>query len=277
MFSPLSADPTGLRVMSWQSIEDTFDVIGPIGKRNYQTQDYAVKVIPSDSPSLANELKVSNALNSLLNQTKAFVFTNGYILSPDLPPDYVELDLEKPENLGHFVHLFMENIDFNFGDLADEPKVNEDFYFEILIGLYYARKRFNFTHWDIHEGQLMFNELFEKTTRRYRIGDFYVTIANSDIEPKLIDYGKSMIAPEYDDSQAQNPQYKKMWNKSDIYHLSRIFSQRQNLSPKFRDFLDRVVLPAYRSSMYATRPEKDSANNYQNIEDLLRIYFVDTD
>jgi hypothetical protein len=103
-----------------------------------------------------------------------------------------------------------------------------------------------------------------------------VTIEDSNIEPKLIDYGKSVIDKEYTDTRWREPRFKKMWNKSDIYHLSLIFSHRQNLTTKFRDFLDVVVLPSYRASMYATKKEKDSASNYQNIADFLKIYFVNT-
>jgi CRISPR/Cas system-associated protein endoribonuclease Cas2 len=64
-----------------------------------------------------------------------------------------------------------------------------------------------------------------------------------------------------------------MWNKSDLYHISLIFSHRQHLSDKFRSFLQDDGLPVYMSSMYATKLESDSAANYENIEKLLHIYF----
>lgn len=271
MFSPLNVDPTKIRVMSFESLDKKFSVEDVVGKRNYLTRDYALKVFSSEDTELSNELLVSGALNTLIPETSGFVFTHGYILSPDIPPDY-----KGKKDARHFVYLFSDKVEFDFDELPDEPKINENFYFEILIALYYARKRFNFVHWDIHSGQLMYNQLSEKTTRAYKIDDFFVNIADSDIEPKLVDYGKSMVASEYTDERWREPQFKKMWNKSDIYHLSLIFSHRNNLSSKFRDFLQGIVLPMYKSSMYATRLEKDSGANYKNIENLLRIYFVDT-
>jgi hypothetical protein len=53
---------------------------------------------------------------------------------------------------GHYVYLFMTPFESSFSDLPDETQGNEDFFFEILTGLYYARKAFSFCHWDIHEG-----------------------------------------------------------------------------------------------------------------------------
>src|SRR5262249_53154826 len=128
-------------------------------------------------------------------------------------------------------------------------------------------------HYDIHEGNLMFNTAKTKTTRSYKVADFYVTIMDSVIEPKLIDYGKSVMDPEYADARWREPQFKKFWNKSDVYHLSRIFSMRENLSDKFRRFLEQDALPTYENSRYATKLENDSAANFKNIEVLLERYF----
>jgi hypothetical protein len=174
---------------------------------------------------------------------------------------------------GHYVYLFMIPFESDFSDLPDEPQANEDFFFEILIGLYYARKAFSFCHWDIHDGQLMFNTLAEEQLRCYKIGEddkgnvFYVSI-RSRIEPKLVDFGKSVIA----ETAGENSD-PKLWNKSDIYHLALLFSHHENLSEAFRQFLEETVLPAYKSSMYATRPQKDCSTNYANIEELLRTWY----
>jgi hypothetical protein len=218
---------------------------------------------------LPNEISVSNQLIALFKHTQIFQFTYGYILCTELPPNITPFD----QDFG-YIYLVSELIDQTFDALPDEPKTNEDFYFEILIGIYFARKLLKFTHWDIHTGNLMFNELEEPTTRVHQISNgFYVVIKNSAIQPKLIDYGKSAIEPTYTDAQWKETRFRKMWNKSDLYHISLIFSHRQNLSDKFRTFLQEHVLSIYRSSMYATKLESDSAANYENIEKLLHLYF----
>jgi hypothetical protein len=113
-------------------------------------------------------------------------------------------------------------IDQTFDKLPDEPKTKEDFYFEILIGIYFARKQLKFTHWDVRTGNLMFNELEEPITRVYSISNgFYVIIKDSAIQPKVIDYGKSAIEPTYTDEQWREARFRKMWNKSDLYHIPR--------------------------------------------------------
>lgn len=246
--------------------------------------DHAVKIYQNHDPEHANELAVSNKLNELAaeNLTHVFNFVSGYILSMDLPP-YVQLkplSVYVPSKRGymnilahHYVYVFSQPIQFAFEKLPDEPKLNEDFYFEILIGIYYARKRFKFCHSDIHEGNLMYNWTAKKATRSYRIGDFFVTIHNTHVEPKLVDYGKSVADPSYEDVLWKEERFKKFWNKSDIYHLSLIISHRVNLTERFRKFLEGEVMPKFRSAMYATRLEKDSAANDKNIEDILLAYF----
>ena len=312
VFTPLTMDPTDMVIMSWAEIDHTYPFQKMVSTRVFKTgkkrdddgsstqhledTEYAVKIIPRNDPNLSSEVAISNALNEFgyNHITPVFATTYGYILSKDLPPNAKRLarDTQHAYGLQHFVYLFMEPITFTFAELPDEPKVNEDFYFEVLIGLFYARKLLQFTHWDIHQNQLMFNRSRDKTTRSYRIDTtglkdsnnaFYVTI-ESDIEPKLIDYGKSAMSitggPDeevYTDARWRMPQFKKFWNKSDIYHLSLIFSQREHLRPKFRDFLERVVLQIYKPAMYATKLENDSAANFANIAELLHIYFVETE
>ena len=173
--------------------------------------------------------------------------------------------------------LFSDRIDATFDQLLDDPKHNEDCYFQLLIGLYYARKRLKFTHWDIHSKQIMFNRLPQAQDLNFPIGNFFVSLENTAIEAKLIDYGKSAAHEDFSEEEWEEPRFKKMWSKSDIYHLSLIFSHRNHLNQKMHDFLHNIVLPQYRAAMYAQRLENDSATNYQNIEALLRLYFVDTD
>ncbi len=294
--TPLSVDLSSIVVMSWPEIEATFQPREAVAANFLLSEDYAIKVLHSTSPELKNELHIMSKLNDMTRQTLIFGHAYGTILSPDALWDSRYDDVESTatecdsnevlstEHIhggGHYVYLFMEPIDFNFSDLPDESKVNEDFFFEILIGLYYARKAFSFCHWDIHDGQLLFNMLDEEQLRCYQIGEennvFYVTI-RSRIEPKLVDFGKSAI-DESGVTPADSTQdntwksHPKLWNKSDIYHLALLFSHRQNLSPAFRQFLEEIVLPTYKSSMYATRPQKDSSTNYGNIEELLRLFY----
>jgi hypothetical protein len=278
--------------MSWPELEATFRPLRISAQNVLVSEDYAIKVLHSTSPQLQNELYVMHKLNDMTRQTLVFGHVYGYILSPDAPwhsreDDDVEStptdhadDDDEIHGGGHYVYIFMEPFESNFSDLPDEPQVNEDFFFEILIGLYDARKAFNFCHWDIHDGQLMFNTLKEEQLRCYKIGGedniFYVTI-RSRIEPKLLDFGRSVIdetgITTEDLTQGAWKDHPKLWNKSDIYHLALLFSHRHNLSPEFRQFLDGIVLPMYRSSMYATSPQKDSSTNFYNIEELLRLFY----
>ena len=78
-----------------------------------------------------------------------------------------------------------------------------------------------------------------------------------------------MVALDYTDTKWKDMRFKKMWNKSDIYH---IFSHREHLSERFRRFREQEVLPKYRAS---ARLEADSDSNYQNIEALLDAYLED--
>jgi hypothetical protein len=300
--TPLSVDPSSIVVMSWPEIAATFRPLRSLADNVFLTEDYAVKVFHSSDPQLQNELRVMAKLNKVVGPTLIFGHAYGTILSPDAPwgefddvndndddiestaTDYAYDNNEKTVGSqhtlsnqqdivggGHYVYLFMTPFESDFSDLPDEPQVNEDFFFEILIGLYYARKAFSFCHWDIHDGQLMFNTLAEEQLRCFQIGDnnnlFYVSI-RSRIEPKLVDFGKSAIAET--DGENNDP---KLWNKSDIYHLALLFSHRENLSLEFRCFLEETVLPTYKSSMYATSPQKDASTNYTNIEELLRLCY----
>jgi hypothetical protein len=305
--TPLSVDPASIVVMSWPEIAATFRPLRSVADNVFLTEDYAVKIFHSTDPQLQNELRVMAKFNKMVGPTLIFGHAYGTILSPDAPWDYDDdddiestatdyagddnneiLSKQPVQNLvvgGHYVYLFMTPFESNFSDLPDEPQVNEDFFFEILIGLYYARKAFDFCHWDIHEGQLMFNTLNEEQLRCYKIGDddkgnvFYVSI-RSCIEPKLVDFGKSAIdetgLTTEDLTVGDDACWKdhpKLWNKSDIYHLALLFSHRENLSVAFRQFLAETVLPTYKSSMYATSPQKDCSTNYANIEELLRTWY----
>jgi hypothetical protein len=317
--TPLSVDPSSIVVMSWPQIAATFRPLRSLADNVFLTEDYAVKVLHSSDPQLQNELRVMAKLNKVVGPTLIFGHAYGTILSPDAPwgesdnyddaddvestaTDYADDNNEKTVGSqhtlsnqqdivggGHYVYLFMIPFESSFSDLPDEPQVDEDFFFEILIGLYYARKAFSFCHWDIHDGQLMFNTLAEEQLRCYKIGDdnnvFYVSI-RSRIEPKLVDFGKSVIDESgittedltmltTQDSNTNRcwKDHPKLWNKSDIYHLALLFSHRQNLSLAFRQFLEETVLPTYKSSMYATRPQKDCSTNYGNIEELLRLWY----
>jgi hypothetical protein len=269
-FTPLSIDPVPIVHMTFDQIANDFGFSKMLSKHVFAAEnDYAVKIIAKSDKHLSNEIAVCNQLIALFKHTQIFQYTYGYILCMDLPSDVAPFD----QDFG-YIYLFSELIDQPFDKLPDEDKTNEDFYFEILIGLYYARKLLKFTHWDIHDGNLMFNTLEEPTTRVYPISNgFYVAIKNSTIMAKLIDYGKSAIEPTYTDAQWKETRFRKMWNKSDLYHISLIFSHRQHLSDKFREFLQEDVLPVYRSSMYATKLESDSAANFENIEKLLHLYF----
>jgi hypothetical protein len=302
--TPLSVDPSSIVVMSWPEIAATFRPLRSLADNVLLTEDYAVKVLHSTDPQLQNELRVMTKLNKIVGPTLIFGHAYGTILSPDAPwgdfhnndvndnddvestaTDYADDNQDETSSKqltqtsnqqtfgGHYVYLFMTPFESDFSDLPDEPQANEDFFFEILIGLYYARKAFSFCHWDIHDGQLMFNTLAEEQLRCYKIGEddkgnvFYVSI-RSRIEPKLVDFGKSVIA----ETAGENSD-PKLWNKSDIYHLALLFSHHENLSEAFRQFLEETVLPAYKSSMYATRPQKDCSTNYANIEELLRTWY----
>ncbi len=98
------------------------------------------KVIPSTCPQLSNEIHVFDTLNTLSNLTLIFGHAYGYVLSLDPPPEQDNSSQDDKEG-GHYVYLFMQPFEHNFSDLPDEPKANEDFYFEILIGLYYDERR----------------------------------------------------------------------------------------------------------------------------------------
>jgi hypothetical protein len=281
--TPMSADPSLFKIMTWLEFEATFQPVGQLSENVLSSEDYAIKVLHSSSPDFTNELRVMNKLNTLCSETSIFGHAYGYILSPDPPRRFQNNDDEWTQTRGHYAYLLMEPFEFNFFDLPDEPKANEDFFFEILIGLYYARKAYSFCHWDIHQRQLMFNTYEVEQTRSYRIGAdsdaFYVTIS-SCIDPKLVDFGKSAINETGITTEElkhcalwKDPRHFKLWNKSDIYHLALIFAQRDNLSLKFRTFLDDCVLPTYATSMYAKTFQSDCSTNYANIEELLRVFF----
>lgn len=286
-----SVNPESIKLLTFDEMDEDFKFANRDSDASTQEEKqslvlrssiYAVKIMQDHDPDLANELHVGSKLNELIKQTQIFNYTSGYILSLDLPPSTTldpisRYDEDEEDYLHeyahHYVYVFSQLLDKPFNQLPDEPKVNEDFYFEILIGLLYARRAFNFCHWDLHEQNLMYNVSKTKKDRAYWISDFYVTISGTVIEPKLIDYGKSVLDENYSDDKWKEARFKKFWNKSDIYHLSLIFSHRRNLSVKFRDFLEVEVLPAYLSSMYARTLQKDSASNHANIEALLRSYF----
>ena len=168
--TPLSIDPARIILFPWIEIDKRFEFIKVLSDNVFATLDFAVKVIPSTDRTLSNELAVSKKLNLLSeeNTTQVFSYSYGYVLSMDFPSQL--RNRQKSQEDGHYIYLFMEPIEFEFADLPDEPKINEDFYFEVLIALYYARKRFKFTHWDIHAKQLMFNKSEESVTRSYNIG-----------------------------------------------------------------------------------------------------------
>ena len=296
LFIPLSIDPSLIRIFSFQELDETFgfellsdpatppDEDKPSPKSMvFLSHDHAVKILQDSDPDLSNELFVASKLNELASLTTVFVHCSGYVLSLELPPDVPCLEtisIYEPGHgyvdlpASHYIYAFFRRVQHPFDALPDEPKINEDFFFEILIGIYHARKAFNFVHWDIHARNLMFNKTTKRTSRTYQISaTFFVTIQDTNIEPKLIDYGKSAVDVEYSDNRWKESRFKKFWNKSDLYHLALIFSHQQNLSPKFKTFLQDKVLGPFANTMYARRLENDSASNHGIIEALLQEYF----
>lgn len=293
-FIPLAVNPSLIKIFSFQELDEILgfeEIADPATTTSEDEQpksmvllshDYAVKILQDSDPDMANELFVASKLNELAAVTTVFVHCSGYVLSLDLPPDDARLasiSVYEPGHgyvvlpASHYVYAFFQRVQHSFDELPDEPKINEDFFFEILIGVYHARKAFNFVHWDIHGRNLMFNKTAKRTSRTYPISTFFVTIQDTDIEPKLIDYGKSAVDAEYSDDRWKEPRFKKFWNKSDLYHLTLIFSHRHNLSLKFKTFLQDTILAPFANTMYARRLENDSASNHANIEALLRKYF----
>ena len=295
LFIPLSINPSLIKIFSFQELDETFgfellsDPATPPDEDRLSpksmvllSHDHAVKILQDSDPDLSNELLVTGKLNELASLTTVFVHCSGYVLSLELPPDVPRLEtisIYEPGHgyvdlpASHYVYAFFRRVQHPFDALPDEPKINEDFFFEILIGIYHARKAFNFVHWDIHAHNLMFNKT-KRTSRTYQISTtFFVTIRDTNIEPKLIDYGKSAVDAEYSDNRWKESRFKKFWNKSDVYHLALIFSHRQNLFPKFKTFLQDKVLGPFANTMYARRLENDSASNHVNIEALLQAYF----
>lgn len=279
LFTTLDVELSKLVLMNLDELKNNFGDFVPVKEQSvFVSEDYAVKISPlfsKQAKDLSNEARMLNLLNELGTRTQIFAHGYGFILSKEHPL------LSNASTEDYYAYLFSEKIGAVFRELPDEPKINEDFYFEVLIGIYYARKAFNFTHYDIHEGNLMFNRLEKPTVRTYRIGEtFFVTIRDSGIAPKLIDYGKSAADPSYSDERwnelrFNELRFKKFWNKSDIYHLSWIFLGRTNLSDRFREFLKRVT-DEYQNSQYARQLDKDSAANFGNIEQLLKDYFGET-
>jgi hypothetical protein len=290
LFTSPSKNPLHVKLMRWGEIESTFDVIVDDEELTQSvarsvvlvSEDHAIKILQDSDPDLVNELRVGNALNKLSreNLTHVFGFTHGYVLSFDLPPhvSLARISLNVPGrgyvdvSAHHYVYMFLDLHSHSFADLPDDPKINEDYYFEMLIGIYYARMHCKFSHHDVHTGNLMFRVAGKKHTRTYKIADFYVSIQKSDVEPKLIDFGKSVVDSNYSDEKWKDPAFKRFWDKSDVLHLSVIF-ERRNLSDRFRQFLSDEVFPKYASSRYATKLEFDSAANFKNIENLLEKYF----
>lgn len=266
---PLSTDPFDVSTNTWQEILTAFGFERKRAKNVYETRDgkYAVKIIPMSKKELSNEMSVSLQLNDILKQDspQIFGYSYGYITSQELPPGINVAS----DNKG-YVYLFSKPIRYTFDkDLPNDPKINEEFYFEILIGLYYIRKTIPFTHYDVHSGQLMFNYLDKHTLRKYKINNALVVSIRSNFEPKLIDYDRAMIGPKYTDDNLILA--KKMWDKSDILHLSRIFIYR-NITKKFENFLQQNVIHTY-GELYPTKPGYDSGAKFENIEALLQTYF----
>lgn len=260
--NPPTLLPSDLVVWPWEVIEDEYSPIQQVDKRVFRSAQSNVILKIVDAEKADNEIRVSNFLNNLATKTTVFSHTYGHILSNSLPPTV------KPFALT-YCYIVMDNIDYAFKDLEDEPDKNEFFFWSILIGLYHARKEAPFNHHDIHTGNLMFNRLVTSESKTYIIeNDFPVQFNNVTIEPKLVDYGKSVLVH---DKKKDWRNYKRIWDSSDVYHLSRIFTER-TINSAFRKFLkeeiEQVLTP------YPREVGKDSGANYQMIVDLLRLYFA---
>jgi hypothetical protein len=239
------------------------------------TDDYAVKIIANTDPGVAHELDVAAFIQRVaqIDHLQMFGTLHGTILCQTLP-FATKLVKDRPDQAdpSYYIYMFMTRVEHTFEELPNDPKINEDFYFQILIGLYHARRRGNFVHHDMHTGNLVYDTT-EPTKLAFKIeDDFFFEIKNCTVSPKLIDFGKAVYDPTYQGrgSQAYNMEHKRFWDQSDIQHLSQIFINRSG-TPQFKALL-RYANDLYQQARYAVRFENDSGANYAGIKELLQRY-----
>ncbi len=269
-----SFDPTRLVIHSWAFIEeewgvDVEDRLDDGQDRHVivlRSVDYAVKIVRNDNPTIAAELRVGDFINQVSRdtQTNLFSHTEGYVLSNELPPGFTLGENDNWDG-SFYLYIFTSLIEFPFSDFPDDADANEAFYLSMLVALYYARRAGNFVHHDIHEKNLMFNEHDAPALHTYRIDDDTFFSITSKYDPKLIDFGKSVMDPNYRGTGEM--QYKRFWDKSDISHLTSIFLDRE-ATLEFRAFLERVH-SAFFESRYAKKLSLDSGARADLVKELL--------
>lgn len=279
-FTEGTTSPLSIKLMPWGEIFlRYFDTSKPFrvinntrkeyGSAVLIASNYAIKVMRIDDPDVEGEIQVGYTLTSLLkDKTPIFNATYGYILStPELPPNVIPM---KPtlSPTHHLVYVFLEQSDFSFDKLSDNPKTNQDFYFEVLIGLYFARQALKFSHRDIQTDNLMFQQLPAPTTRKYNLDRGLVIEITSDIVPKVIDFGQAVMDVDYQDG-VDDEEYKQFWDLSDVRELSLVFRNRKGTN-KFKqlvnDTFNKIELKPRRRGV-------DSAANTQIIVDLLKAFY----
>ena len=282
-------DPSGVVVRTWSQIQSKYDVADrSVATRGDPHQlvllspQYAIKVFQNTAEDVYSELLVGDALNELMENTGHALFskTAGYIISKELPPGMTLRPFSGSDEFGElfdlepdcYIYVFIERVAMPFKSLPDEPRVNENAFFELLLGIYYARRELCFVHYDIHEGNIMFDVSENATDHVYKLGGGKCLTIRSAITPKLIDFGKSVLDPEY--AGQGTLEYKRFWNKSDVDHLASLFQERSNNGVAFGGFLEEVRR-MYGDSRYATRLGSDHAANHKGVLNLILSYFGD--
>lgn len=169
-----------------------------------------VKITYSDP--FVKEAKIAKQLEVLKPETQAFIATFGWYEREGLEPSWVPMLPPRRQDgtaidwskYAHkkLTYIFMEHSNFRIdhpnpsapGGVVFWQHVSAEnakkLLFILLHGLYVARKRLQFSHNDIHDGQIM---LFRRDRnvpvilgREYEIQDCFLI-------PKFIDFGASII------------------------------------------------------------------------------------
>ncbi len=160
--------------------------------------DVIIKV-PQDSDGFDNMLReyyIGLTLNKLRYITPVFVYTLGSFLC-SAPSDVKKVCERKLIDKNKDAYVIYENIDGrSVTDLLKSDAIDFDgfveIYIQLLYGLEIAQRECNFTHFDLHPGNLMVKQGNFKSYS-FVLDDKIVTIKNPKYIPVVIDFGMSSV------------------------------------------------------------------------------------
>jgi hypothetical protein len=237
------------------------DVYNIVSNNKLNQEFFAIKIPKSVHINIYHEAIIGMlALNKLREILPNFMFIYGlfYCSQPLKIPNTNNSYKICPINGLKYGHLVMENI-FNSKSLQEivnslTPQEFLNIYLQIINALNLAHKEFDFTHFDLHYGNVLIQELEEPISIPLYTDTKEIIYIKSNKLARIIDYGKSHISiniPELNKKlsfsfNSSESFYKKGNPLYDVYKLLMFCAEHIQIQPHKNLELYRFLLEIYK-------------------------------